>query len=185
MPERFDTLIVGAGYAGSIMAERLAAGCGQSVLVIDRRDHIAGNAYDYVDEHGVVVHAYGPHIFHTNAQRVVEYLSRLHAQAVGARPVGAARVGLRPDTAADEHRRPLLHRLAPGDAGRRLHRDVPADPRPPDHRGEPRHGLLRDPGRARLRPPRLHRPRRPLLRLPLRRASVPEPRVGPSDRADP
>ena len=76
MPERFDTLIVGAGYAGSIMAERLAAGCGQSVLVIDRRDHIAGNAYDYVDEQGVVVHAYGPHIFHTNAQRVVEYLSR-------------------------------------------------------------------------------------------------------------
>src|SRR5436305_14356482 len=76
MPEKFDTLIVGAGYARSIMAERLAAACGQSVLVIDRRDHIAGNAYDYVDTQGVVVHAYGPHIFHTNAQRVVEYLSR-------------------------------------------------------------------------------------------------------------
>jgi UDP-galactopyranose mutase len=76
MPGRHDTLVVGAGYAGSIMAERLASSCGQSVLVIDRRDHIAGNAYDYVDEHGVVVHAYGPHIFHTNAERVVEYLSR-------------------------------------------------------------------------------------------------------------
>src|SRR2546421_1325331 len=76
MPERYDTLVVGAGYAGSIMAERLASCCGQSVLVIDRRDHIAGNAYDYVDKQGVVVHAYGPHIFHTNAQRVVEYLSR-------------------------------------------------------------------------------------------------------------
>jgi len=76
MPERYDTLVVGAGYAGSIMAERLASRCGQSVLVIDRRDHIAGNAYDYVDDHGVTVHAYGPHIFHTNAERVVEYLSR-------------------------------------------------------------------------------------------------------------
>src|SRR5438132_1629093 len=76
MPERYDTLVVGAGYAGSIMAERLASCCGQSVLVIDRRHHIAGNAYDYVDDHGVTVHAYGPHIFHTNAERVVEYLSR-------------------------------------------------------------------------------------------------------------
>ena len=75
MPERFDTLVVGAGYAGSVMAERLATRCGQSVLVVDRRDHIAGNAYDYYDEHGVRVHAYGPHIFHTNAQGVVDYLS--------------------------------------------------------------------------------------------------------------
>jgi len=73
--ERFDTLVVGAGYAGAIMAERLASQCGQSVLVIDRREHIAGNAYDYVDEHGVIVHAYGPHIFHTNSARVVDYLS--------------------------------------------------------------------------------------------------------------
>ena len=74
--ERFDTLVVGAGYAGTILAERLATECGHSVLVIDRRDHIAGNAYDYVDEHGVLVHRYGPHIFHTNAAHVVEYLSR-------------------------------------------------------------------------------------------------------------
>src|SRR4051794_7346143 len=72
----YDTLVVGAGYAGSIMAERLASQLGQRVLVVDRRDHIAGNAYDYVDEHGVLVHRYGPHIFHTNADSVVEYLSR-------------------------------------------------------------------------------------------------------------
>ena len=74
--DRFDTLVVGAGYAGTILAERLATECGHEVLVIDRRDHIAGNAYDYVDEHGVLVHKYGPHIFHTNAAHVVEYLSR-------------------------------------------------------------------------------------------------------------
>ena len=72
----YDTLIVGAGYAGSIMAERLATQCGHRVLVIDRRDHIAGNAYDYYDEHGVLVHKYGPHIFHTNHMPVVDYLSR-------------------------------------------------------------------------------------------------------------
>jgi UDP-galactopyranose mutase len=76
MRERFDTLVVGAGYAGAIMAERLASRCGHSVLVVDRRDHIAGNAYDYLDESGVRVHAHGPHIFHTNSSRVVEYLSR-------------------------------------------------------------------------------------------------------------
>jgi UDP-galactopyranose mutase len=71
-----DVLVVGAGFAGSILAERLARGCGKRVLVVDRRDHIGGNAYDYVDEYGVLVHKYGPHIFHTNAPKVVEYLSR-------------------------------------------------------------------------------------------------------------
>ena len=76
MNGRYDTLVVGAGYAGSIMAEQLAARCGQRVLVIDRRDHIAGNAYDYHDEHGVLVHRYGPHIFHTNSEKVVQYLSQ-------------------------------------------------------------------------------------------------------------
>jgi UDP-galactopyranose mutase len=72
----YDTLIVGAGFAGAIVAERLATQLGHSVLVVDRRDHIAGNAFDYVDEHGTLVHRYGPHIFHTNAERVVDYLSR-------------------------------------------------------------------------------------------------------------
>ena len=75
-PDSYDLLIVGAGYAGSVIAERFANEHDQRVLVIDRRDHIAGNAYDYYDEHGVLVHRYGPHIFHTNAQKVVEYLSR-------------------------------------------------------------------------------------------------------------
>ena len=69
-------LPIWAGYAGTIMAERLASQLGQRVLVIDRRDHIAGNAYDYYDDHGVLVHKYGPHIFHTNSQKVVDYLSQ-------------------------------------------------------------------------------------------------------------
>ena len=76
MSDRYDTLVVGAGYAGSVMAERLATERGQRVLVIDRRDHIAGNAYDYYDDAGVLVHKYGPHIFHTNSEKVIEYLSR-------------------------------------------------------------------------------------------------------------
>ncbi len=72
----FDVLVVGAGFAGSVLAERLTNDLGQRVLVIDRRPHIAGNAYDHLDEHGVLVHRYGPHIFHTNAMHVVEYLSQ-------------------------------------------------------------------------------------------------------------
>ena len=75
MLDSFDTLVVGAGFAGSILAERLASQLGHRVLVIDRRDHVGGNAFDYTDEHGVLVHRYGPHIFHTNAEKVVEYLS--------------------------------------------------------------------------------------------------------------
>src|SRR5437763_1961275 len=71
----YDTRVVGAGDAGSIVAEGLASRAGQRVLVIDGRDHIAGNAYDYHDEHGVLVHKYGPHIFHTSSQKVVDYLS--------------------------------------------------------------------------------------------------------------
>ncbi|WP_188909231.1 UDP-galactopyranose mutase [Aureimonas endophytica] len=74
--ERFDALVVGAGFAGAVLAERLASQAGQRVLVIDRRDHVAGNAYDHFDAAGVLVHRYGPHIFHTNSQRVVDYLSR-------------------------------------------------------------------------------------------------------------
>jgi UDP-galactopyranose mutase len=75
-PNIYDALVVGAGYAGSIVAERIASQCDGRVLVVDRRDHVAGNAYDYRDEHGVLVHAYGPHIFHTNSQDVVAYLDR-------------------------------------------------------------------------------------------------------------
>jgi UDP-galactopyranose mutase len=72
----FDYLIVGAGFAGSVLAERLAAGSGKKVLIIDRRPHIGGNAYDYHNAEGVLIHKYGPHIFHTNSREVFEYLSR-------------------------------------------------------------------------------------------------------------
>ncbi|MDB5723452.1 MAG: UDP-galactopyranose mutase [Novosphingobium sp.] len=72
----YDYLVVGAGFAGSVMAERLAADGGKRVLVIDRRDHIGGNAFDHYDEAGILVHRYGPHIFHTNSQDIVDYLSR-------------------------------------------------------------------------------------------------------------
>lgn len=72
----FDYLIVGAGFAGSVLAERLAAGSNRKVLLCDKRPHIGGNAYDHYDEHGILVHKYGPHIFHTNSQEVFEYLSR-------------------------------------------------------------------------------------------------------------
>jgi UDP-galactopyranose mutase len=75
----YDYLIVGAGFAGSVLAERLAAGMGQRVLIVDRRPHIAGNAYDHYDDAGILVHRYGPHIFHTAAARIVEYLSRFTA----------------------------------------------------------------------------------------------------------
>jgi UDP-galactopyranose mutase len=70
-----DYVIVGAGYAGSVMARELAD-AGRSVLVVDKRPHIAGNAFDELDAHGVLVHRYGPHIFHTNGERIVEWLSR-------------------------------------------------------------------------------------------------------------
>lgn len=73
---RFDILVVGAGFAGAVMAERLAADAGLDVLVIDRRPHIGGNAYDEHDAAGILIHRYGPHIFHTNSQDVVAYLSR-------------------------------------------------------------------------------------------------------------
>lgn len=82
MSRGYDYLVVGAGFAGAVLAERLARAAGKRVLVVDRRDHIAGNAYDYYDEHGVLVHKYGPHIFHTNSEGVYDYLScftRWHA----------------------------------------------------------------------------------------------------------
>src|SRR5919202_3613832 len=72
----FDYLIVGAGYAGSVLAERLARAANKRVLIIDRRPHIAGNAYDHYNDAGILVHKYGPHIFHTNSREVFEYLSR-------------------------------------------------------------------------------------------------------------
>ncbi len=72
----FDYLIVGAGFAGSVLAERLAAGSNKKVLICDKRPHIGGNAYDHYNEAGILIHKYGPHIFHTNSREVFEYLSR-------------------------------------------------------------------------------------------------------------
>jgi UDP-galactopyranose mutase len=71
----FDYLIVGAGFAGAVCAERLASR-GRRVLICDKRPHIGGNAYDHFDRAGILIHEYGPHIFHTASARVFEYLSR-------------------------------------------------------------------------------------------------------------
>jgi len=72
----FDYLIVGAGFAGSVLAERLANGSDKKILICDKRPHIAGNAYDFYNDEGILIHKYGPHIFHTNSSEVFEYLSR-------------------------------------------------------------------------------------------------------------
>lgn len=72
----YDYLIVGAGFAGSVLAERLATQANKKVLIVDKRNHIAGNAYDHYDEAGILVHKYGPHIFHTNSKQVFDYLSQ-------------------------------------------------------------------------------------------------------------
>ncbi len=72
----FDWLIVGAGFAGSVLAERLATQRGDKVLLIDRRPHIGGNAFDTHNEAGILYHKYGPHIFHTNSQAIFDYLSQ-------------------------------------------------------------------------------------------------------------
>ncbi|WNZ43312.1 UDP-galactopyranose mutase [Leptolyngbya boryana CZ1] len=75
----FDYLIVGAGFAGSVIAERLASQSGKKVLICDRRNHIGGNAYDHYNDAGILVHRYGPHIFHTNSRDVFDYLSNFTA----------------------------------------------------------------------------------------------------------
>jgi len=75
----FDYLVVGAGFAGSVLAERLASQAGKRVLVVEKRGHVGGNAYDCYDDAGVLVHKYGPHIFHTNSTEVFEYLSQFTA----------------------------------------------------------------------------------------------------------
>ena len=72
---KYDFLVVGAGFAGSVVAEQLAR-AGKTVRLVDKKPHIGGNAYDEYDEHGVLVHLYGPHVFHTNSKRIFEYLSQ-------------------------------------------------------------------------------------------------------------
>ncbi len=73
---KVDWLIVGAGYSACVLAERIATQLAQRVLIVERRDHISGNAYDYYNEHGILVHKYGPHIFHTKSKKVWDYLSQ-------------------------------------------------------------------------------------------------------------
>ena len=75
----YDYVIVGAGFAGCVLAERLAAEANKKVLILDKRNHIGGNAYDHYDEAGILVHKYGPHIFHTNSKEVYTYLSNFTA----------------------------------------------------------------------------------------------------------
>lgn len=72
----FDTIIIGAGFAGAILAERLATQHNKRILVIDKRQHIGGNCYDCFDDHGVLIHQYGPHLFHTDNKTVFDYLSQ-------------------------------------------------------------------------------------------------------------
>lgn len=72
----YDALIVGAGFSGAVMAERLASQLGWKVLLIEQRNHIGGNCFDYYDEHGVLIHRYGPHLFHTDKKEVWDYLSQ-------------------------------------------------------------------------------------------------------------
>jgi len=75
----YDYLIVGAGFAGCVLAERLSRELGKRVLLIDKRPHIGGNAYDEVNAEGILYHRYGPHIFHTNAEAIFSYLSQFTA----------------------------------------------------------------------------------------------------------
>ncbi|MBQ9615919.1 MAG: UDP-galactopyranose mutase [Selenomonadaceae bacterium] len=75
----FDVIIIGAGFAGAVMAERLASEQGRKVLVVERRSHIGGNCHDRRDENGILIHTYGPHLFHTDDVEVWEYLSRFTA----------------------------------------------------------------------------------------------------------
>jgi UDP-galactopyranose mutase len=72
----FDFLIVGAGFAGSVLAERITSQLGKTCLIVEKRNHIGGNAYDHYDGAGVLLHTYGPHYFRTNSQRIIDYLSQ-------------------------------------------------------------------------------------------------------------
>lgn len=76
MKREYDSIVVGSGFAGAVVARELAERGNERVLVIEKRGHVAGNCYDVCDEHGVLIHQYGPHIFHTNIERVYQYLSR-------------------------------------------------------------------------------------------------------------
>jgi len=72
----FNYIIVGSGFSGSVIAERIANVLNQKVLVIEKREHVGGNCYDYKNEYNILIHKYGPHLFHTNTKEVFDYLSR-------------------------------------------------------------------------------------------------------------
>ena len=72
----YNSIVIGSGIAGSVVARQLAEKGGHKVLVVEKRDHIGGNCYDRLDAYGILVHEYGPHIFHTNMEDVFAYLSR-------------------------------------------------------------------------------------------------------------
>ena len=119
----FDYLIVGAGFAGSVLAERLAAERGERVLLIDQRPHIGGNAYDECDDDGLLIHRYGPHIFHTNSAQIFDLPLAVHRVAAlrapragpGRRPAGA-------DPDQPRHDQPALRSRARAATGWRLPR---------------------------------------------------------------
>lgn len=73
---KFDWVIIGAGFSGCVLAEQIANRMNQKVLIIEKRDHIGGNAYDCYDEYGILIHQYGPHLFHTNSKKVWHYLTQ-------------------------------------------------------------------------------------------------------------
>ena len=79
---KFDFLVVGAGFSGTACSQQLAEK-GYKVLLIDQRDHIGGNAYDKYDDNGVLIHPYGPHIFHTNSEKVFLYFVFMPSLGVG------------------------------------------------------------------------------------------------------
>ncbi len=72
----FDCIIIGAGFAGSVMAERLASQQNKNILIIEQREHIGGNCYDFKDDYNILIHKYGPHLFHTDSEKVWKYLSQ-------------------------------------------------------------------------------------------------------------
>ena len=74
--KKYDAIVIGSGFAGATIAERLSNGLSKKVLLIEKREHIGGNMYDYVDETGVITHKYGPHLFHTNLDEVYEYITK-------------------------------------------------------------------------------------------------------------
>lgn len=73
---KYDCIVIGCGFAGAVAARELAERGDKKVLIVEKRNHIGGNAYDFLNDDGILVHKYGPHIFHTYNKRVFDYISR-------------------------------------------------------------------------------------------------------------